>query len=321
MNGTAVVYSPDCRDHDTGATHPEQSSRLEWIVAELDRQGLSDEVTWIDPQPVETRWIDTIHSPEYRSFIEEACLSGRSAADFGETLLSHESYHIARLAAGSAVAAVDAVFSGGFVNAFSLARPPGHHARPGEAMGFCLFNNVAIAARYAQLRHSIERIAIIDWDVHHGNGTQESFYQDGSVFFVSFHQDPLYPYSGRENETGTGLGTGRNLNFPMTAHSMYSNYEYMWKHRALPELSRFHPELILISAGFDAHKRDPLAQMNLDEEDFGRFTDAICALANEYCEGRVVSVLEGGYDPEGLARSAAAHLRRLIAASAQPANG
>lgn len=308
---TALVYDPFCEEHDTGSAHPERHDRLQWIVEALAEAGLNDSFAWMRPEPVALEWVERVHRPEYVRFLEQACREGRRVADTGDTLLCPDSFDVARVATGSAILAVDAVLDGRVANAFSLARPPGHHARPGAAMGFCLFNHIAVAARYAQVAHGLERIAILDWDVHHGNGTQEIFYADPSVHFTSFHQAPYYPFTGSREERGMDAGLGATLNFPLPVGARLDAFAQAWESTILPTWRAFQPELILISAGFDAHHRDPLAQLALESEDFGQLTDWVLAAAEDLCGGRVVSILEGGYDRVGLASSAVAHLRRL----------
>ena len=309
---TAIVFSPHCREHDTGVVHPEQSTRLDWIVEMLIEENLDGNVEWLEPKDVSVEWIETVHTSGYRAFVEEACLMGRSTLDFGETLISEESYSIAMISVGSAIAAVDAVMAEGYRNAFSLARPPGHHARPSNAMGFCVFNNIAIAAKYAQQHYGLRRVVIIDWDVHHGNGTQEMFYADGSVLFISLHESPLYPHTGSSDEQGIDEGFGATLNIPLKSGTRGADYLNYWEEQVAPAVIDFKPEMILISAGFDAHIADPLGGLCLDSGDFYTLTKAAGALADVLCDGRLVSGLEGGYDRRGMPESAAAHVRALI---------
>jgi acetoin utilization deacetylase AcuC-like enzyme len=227
-----------------------------------------------------------------------------------DTYLSPESFAVALCAAGSACAATDAVMEGQVRNAFVACRPPGHHAEGDRAMGFCLFNNVAIAARHAQKKHGVGRVAIVDWDVHHGNGTQAIFRNDATVLYASTHEMPLYPGTGAMAETGVG----NIFNAPLAAGADGEAFAAAMRARILPAIDNFAPDLILISAGFDAHWRDPLASLNFKEEDFAWATDAVMEIAARRCGGRVVSVLEGGYDLTGLAQSVATHVARLMAA-------
>lgn len=315
MAGTAVVFSPAFREHDTGDYHPEKEARIDWILSYLMEQGLDRRVTWLKPERAPVGAIESVHWSDYRSFVESACLSGRRSLDSGETLVSEQSYDVACLAAGAAMRAVDAVMRDGFRNAFSLARPPGHHARPGAAMGFCIFDNVAIAARYAIDQYALSRVAVLDWDVHHGNGTQEIFYRDPQVWFGSWHESPLYPLTGDVHDSGAAEGGGSIVNCPVPAAATRAEYADAWNKRLKPSLRAFRPELLLISAGFDGHEKDPLANVQLQTDDYAWLTAEVCMLASELCKGRVVSVLEGGYHPVGLGSSVAAHVEMLCTAS------
>ncbi len=315
MAGTAVVFSPAFREHDTGDFHPEQPARIDWILSFLAEEGIDRRVTWLRPEPAPVRAIESVHSRDYRGFVESTCLSGGRSLDGGETIVSVQSYEVALLAAGAAMRAVDAVMRDGFGNAFSLARPPGHHARPGAAMGFCIFDNIAIAARYALDQYNLERVAILDWDVHHGNGTQEIFYRDPQVWFGSWHEAPLYPLTGDTDDEGIASGIGTILNCPVSAGATRADYEAAWNDHLQPALRSFAPQLILVSAGFDAHERDPLANVRLQTEDYRWLTAQVCACAAELCDGHLVSVLEGGYDAVGLGSSVAAHVDALCTAS------
>jgi acetoin utilization deacetylase AcuC-like enzyme len=231
--------------------------------------------------------------------------------DQGDTTVSAESFDVALLAVGSSLAAIDAVASGILQNAFCAVRPPGHHATKKQPMGFCLFNNTAIAARYAQEHHGIGRIAIIDWDVHHGNGTQEIFYDDPSVLFISLHQYPFFPGTGSRAERGEGKGEGFTLNLPMRAGTEEPEYVEAFQKEILPMLDMFRPELILISAGFDAHREDPLGNINLSEESFKKMTLMTMESADKHCHGKIVSILEGGYNLSSLSKSVEVHLKAL----------
>lgn len=307
----AVFYHEDCLLHETGSHHPECPGRVRTTRERLLEAPFADSLHWQKPEPAAARWIEKIHSPEYRQYVEEACLKGKSHLDFGETTICPDSYRAALLAAGGALAAVDAVFREGYSSAFSLMRPPGHHAGSEKAMGFCLFNNVAIAAHYATETYGLERVCILDWDVHHGNGTQDIFYESPSVLFCSLHQLPLYPHSGEFHETGSGAGDGHTVNCPLPNGSGITEYLEALNREILPEIRRFRPELFLISAGFDAHRDDPLADIQLDASDYHRLTQWILDQAVDYANGRVVSILEGGYNLEVLGNSVAEHLRAL----------
>jgi len=308
----AVYYHPDCLLHDTGLQHPESATRLMSAKTALEKADFSESIHWQNPSPAPTEWIHGIHSPEYRQFIEEACLQGRHFVDMGDTVVCHESYRAAILAAGAAVEAVEAVLSGNYKTAFNLTRPPGHHASTEKPMGFCLFNNVAIAANYAEQAHGIERICIIDFDVHHGNGTQDIFYGSPNVLFCSLHQLPLWPHTGEHFETGEEPGIGLTLNCPFPNGAGIDYYFDALEQEIRPKLEEFKPQLLLLSAGFDAHKADPLAGVNLETEDFYRLTKWILQQAEEFTDGRIVSFLEGGYNLEALAESISVHVQALI---------
>ncbi len=267
---------------------------------------------WYEPEAVAADIIEIIHSSEYRHYIEESCLRGKHYVDLGETIICEDSYRAALLSVGGAVGAVDAVMREGYATAFSLTRPPGHHASTEKAMGFCLFNNIAIAARYAEITYGIERICIIDWDVHHGNGTQDVFYASPSVLFCSIHQLPLWPNSGEHDETGTQAGKGMTINCPMPNGADMGNYLESLNQDILPVIKDFKPQFFLISAGFDGHRLDPLADIQLDSEDYHELTTWVKAQADRYAHGRIVSVLEGGYNISALAESITAHVNALV---------
>jgi acetoin utilization deacetylase AcuC-like enzyme len=307
----ALFHHPDCLLHDTGPHHPERADRLVVAKAALESAPFADLLHWHQPEPVEAKWIEKIHTPEYRHFIEESCLQGRHFADLGETVICPDSYRAALLSAGAAVGAVDAVFHEGYPAAFTLTRPPGHHASTEQAMGFCLFNNVAIAAQYAQETYGLERVCILDWDVHHGNGTQDIFYGSPSVLFCSLHQLPLYPHSGESHEEGSGAGAGLTVNCPFPNGSSIDHYMEVLEEDILPKVREFKPELFLISAGFDAHRDDPLADIQLEAHHYHTLTCWVMRQAEEFAKGRIVSILEGGYHLEALAASISEHVRAL----------
>ncbi|MEO0794885.1 MAG: histone deacetylase [Verrucomicrobiota bacterium] len=311
MKPIHLIHHPDCRLHDTGGYHPERPERTQVIVEAFKAATFARPIVWELATPSELSWIEKVHDGHYIRRIEELCLRGETALDRGDTQVSDESFDVARLAAGAAMQTVDCVLRASAHAAFSVMRPPGHHAEVAEAMGFCLFNNIAIAARYAQQAYDLKRVAIIDIDVHHGNGTQAIFYEDPSVLFVSFHQFPFYPGTGSSIERGRGLGDGATLNIPLTAGAKFDEYESAWHDQVLPKLLSFEPEMILISAGFDAHKDDPLANMLLKTSDFLQLTRLIGGFAEQSCGGRVVSILEGGYNLKALAASCVAHVDGL----------
>jgi acetoin utilization deacetylase AcuC-like enzyme len=266
----------------------------------------------IPPRHAELKWIERIHGAAYIHRVEDYCRSGRAIIDSMDTGISSRSYDVSLLAAGGALAAADAIMEGRVGQAFAAARPPGHHALRDVAMGFCLFNNVAITARYLQERHGLERILIVDWDVHHGNGTQDLFYDDPSVFFFSIHQYPFYPGTGGAQETGVGEGAGFTLNAPMPAGAGNEPYQRVFDEVLGPRVLAFKPQFILISAGFDAHRDDPLGGMLVTEKGYARITDSVRTWAADLCRGRVLSLLEGGYDLRALGRSVESHLGRLM---------
>ncbi len=309
---TGIYYDDLFLEHNTGAGHPERADRLRSVMRVL-RENLPENAALksIDSAaPVEA--IQVVHPGGYVDNIIEACERAPMGLD-PDTVVSTKSYDAARLAAGAGLAATDAVMAGELRNAFCCVRPPGHHAEPDTAMGFCLFNNIAVAARALQKNHGVERVLIIDWDVHHGNGTQAAFDDDPSVYFVSLHQWPLYPGTGRPEETGAGKGKGfnRNIIFPPQTDGRVFIPEFQ---KNIEEIfSRFKPEFVLISAGFDAHARDPLAELRLQDDDFGVLTQIVLDLANVHAQNRVVSFLEGGYDLTGLSNSVLKHVEVLAA--------
>ena len=310
--GTHIYYHPLSLEHDTGPGHPERSARIQAILSRLEETGLKDEVAWHTPQAAPLESIETTHGRDYMELVEIAASGGGGALD-ADTILSKKSYEAALHSSGAVIDAVDAVCEGRAANAFSMNRPPGHHARRSVAMGFCLFNNIAIGARHAMRKHGLERVFIFDWDVHHGNGTQESFYQDDSVFFCSIHQSPLYPGTGSSYETGEGAGEGYTLNLPVSSGTKGDTYEALLQDRVIPAMQSFKPQLIMVSAGFDAHRRDPLAGVMLEDEDFARMAELVLTAADDLCDGKVIAALEGGYDLEGLSGGVEQLLRTLLA--------
>jgi acetoin utilization deacetylase AcuC-like enzyme len=272
------------------------------------------QLTRIEPRMAEDEWITRVHTAAYLASLKQhAPTTGRVPLD-PDTSMSPGSLTAAYLAAGGALAAVDAIMTKQVEHVFCAVRPPGHHAEANRAMGFCLLNNVAIAVRYAQKKHGLSRVLIVDWDVHHGNGTQHSFEDDPSVLFFSTHQFPHYPGTGRESERGRGAGEGYTINVPMEAGEGDDEYRAIFRKVLVPAAEEFKPELVIISAGFDAHKDDPLASMGLTEAGYAELTGIVAGIAKTYAQGRILSSLEGGYNLTALAASVDAHVRGLLAA-------
>ncbi|WP_421929135.1 histone deacetylase family protein [Neoaquamicrobium sediminum] len=304
---TRLYTHPIYLEHLTPAGHPERPDRLRAIERVLADEAFADLDRQQSPEG-DPATILYAHSEEFVEKVRSRIPDEGIARIDADTSASPKSWQAALTAIGAANAAVDDVFSGTADNVFVAARPPGHHAEKVTAMGFCLFNNAAIAARHAQRAHSAERVAIVDWDVHHGNGTQDIFWDDPSVLYCSTHQMPLYPGTGAKDETGAG----NIVNAPLTVGTGSDTFRDAFLSRVLPEIDRFQPDLIIISAGFDAHHRDPLAEINLDEDDFDWATGELMDKAGRWSGNRLVSLLEGGYDLHGLAFSVAAHVRRLM---------
>jgi len=311
QKNTGIVYDDRFLDHNPGPGHPERPDRLRTIVSHLRNEDLWETFTHIPVPPPDESLLYCVHTPEYVQSVKEACRNGVTILDEGDTQVGENSFDIASLAVSGVLAGVRAVTEGVVSNAFCAVRPPGHHAERTRAMGFCLFNNAAIAARYALSACHCQRVAILDWDVHHGNGTQHAFYDDPAVFFVSLHQYPFYPGTGSREETGSRKGLGSTLNMPMAAGSGEEEYVAAFTNEILPAFERFKPDLVLLSAGFDAHRDDPLAHIMLTESSFGRMTTMIRTFAKSCCAGKIVSILEGGYHLRALPLSVEAHLRAL----------
>ena len=307
---TGFVFHPDYILHDPGAGHPERPARLESILAHLKGTGLLDDLTHIAPEPVDEKWLLLVHTEAHIKNLEQSAARAPIHLD-PDTGMSEESYRVAKLATGGVLAAVDRVMDGSVDNAFAAVRPPGHHALPDRAMGFCLINNVAVAARYVQRKYGLERVLIVDWDVHHGNGTQDIFYADPSVFYFSTHQWPYYPGSGAATETGSGAGVGATLNVPLASGDGDAEIVAAFTHKLLPAAQAFRPQFVFVSAGFDAHRDDPLAGLEVSEAGYRELTRIVMDIANRFAEGRLVSLLEGGYDLNALSRSVETHLRQL----------
>ena len=309
---TAIIHHPIYEKHDTGYGHPETSERYAVVIGALRNDAeLWDQLVEITPEKASQGIVQAAHTKEHFRRVENAFAEGVDRLD-ADTVISMQSFDASLFAAGGACRAVDAVMQGEADNAFVAVRPPGHHATAEHAMGFCLFNNVAIAARYAQNRYKeIERVAIVDWDVHHGNGTQGIFYTDPSVYFFSMHQYPWYPGTGSRGETGHGKGLGYTMNVPVKAHTTADQQKRTFE-SAIEEIAgKIKPDLIMISAGFDAHLTDPLGQLRLEDADFVSLTQTVKQWAADACEGRLVSCLEGGYNLETLGETVKQHVSRL----------
>ena len=310
---TQVFYDPATLRHEPGSDHPESPERIDAVmeaVRMLERQG---RLSVNAPRPAIEEEVLLVHSPQYVKLVRSETGAGRRTLSTGDTEVSSGSLGAALAAAGTVVSAVDAVLSGRASNAFCAVRPPGHHASRDRGMGFCIFNNVAIGARYAARRYGVERILIADWDVHHGNGTQEVFWSDGSVLFFDTHQHPWYPGTGSPTETGDGKGRGLIVNRPFPSGAGRSEILGAFRNQLVPAAERFRPDLVMISAGFDSRAGDPLGRFTLTDPDFAELTALVAEIARQHARGRVVSVLEGGYSLDGLARGVSAHIGRLSA--------
>ena len=310
---TALSADPICREHLSGVSHPERPERFDVVVEALLQSGAFDRMLRLESRAAVEEELLLCHTPHYLQVAQHDVKSGAAHLSTGDTDITSDSWNVALRAAGGVLNAVDAVMAGRARNAFCVVRPPGHHATASRGMGFCLLNNVALAARYAQRRYGAERVMIVDWDVHHGNGTQEIFYQDPSVFFFSSHQWPLYPGTGRADETGDGAGKGATMNFPFPAGSGRTEILGAVENSLMPAADRFRPDLVLISAGFDSRIGDLLGRFTLSDEDFADLTRRVMEIADSHAGGRIVSMLEGGYSLDGLASAASAHVDVLMA--------
>jgi acetoin utilization deacetylase AcuC-like enzyme len=311
---TGFVTHPDCGLHFAGPGHPERPERVAAIVERFADSGLLDELAEHAATAATADALTAVHSHEHVERVGLACARGRTMLDDGDTYVCAESHRAALLAAGGTLDALERVWSGRWDNAFVAVRPPGHHAEETHAMGFCLFNNVAVAARHARNVLGAARVAIVDWDVHHGNGTQHLFERDATVFYASLHQFPHYPGTGAARERGIGAGEGATLNLPQPAGSGDREWLAAFESELMPALEDFAPELVLISAGFDAHRDDPLSGTRVTEDGFRRMSQLLLDLARRHAQGRIVSVLEGGYDLNALASSAQVHVEELLRA-------
>ncbi len=303
MKKTALYYHPIFLEHDNGFGHPERPERLTATLEALEEGKLMQQLQLREPAAASEETITLVHPQVHVDRVRELAARGGGHLDM-DTPVSPRSYEAALFSAGAAVDAVDAICAGAIDNAFCLNRPPGHHATIGRGMGFCIFNNISIAARYAQQNHGIERVMILDWDAHHGNGVQDIFYEDDSVLYVSFHQYPHYPGSGSSSETGAGRGKGFTVNFPFPAFTGESPYLQAFDEIVLPVARAFKPQLVMIAAGYDAHHADLLCSMQLSTESYSRMTEILMELAGEYAGVKLLATLEGGYNLSAIAASA-----------------
>lgn len=309
---TGFLYDDIYLRHKTGEGHPERPQRLVAIVQRLQKTGLLSQLVRLGASPASQEWLTTVHTLQYVERVRRSCEEGGGYMDSMDTRISQESYKVAVAAVGGVLSAIDAVMEGKIRNAFCAIRPPGHHALKDKAMGFCLFNNIAIAAKHIQKKHKLGKVLIVDWDVHHGNGTQETFYDDPTVLYFGVHRFPFYPGTGSAAEKGAGKGLGYNINVPLPAGSGDKEFRRAFREKLVPAALRFSPDFILISAGFDAHEDDPLGGMKVTAKGYGELTRIVKELADKCCKGRIVSLLEGGYNLEGLADSVEAHIRALM---------
>ena len=311
ISPTAILADPIYKEHWTGEGHPERPQRFDAVLHALERAGAIKDALRIPARPATEDELALCHGRKYIDIARRDVAHGPGALSTGDTEIGPRSFEVALKAVGGILNAVDAVVARKAKNAFCVVRPPGHHATPNRGMGFCLFNNVAIAARYARKKHGIDRAVIVDWDVHHGNGTQDIFWHDPTVMYCSTHQMPLFPGTGASGERGEH---DTIVNAPLASEDGSAKFRAAFENLILPQLQKFSPELIIVSAGFDAHYRDPLASLNLKADDFGWVTRKLMDQADASAGGRVVSVLEGGYDLQGLKESVAAHVTALMGA-------
>jgi len=316
MQGVGYITSREYLRHEPGPGHPESPDRLRAIWRAIEMAGLEDRLVRLRPSPATSAQLQHAHDPAYIQTVRREILAGHATLSTGDVEVCRRSFEAALLAAGAAIVATDAVCAGRVRSAFCAVRPPGHHATPNRGMGFCIFNNAAIAARHAQRALGIGPVAIVDWDVHQGNGTQEIFYDDGSVFYFSLHQDGLYPMDqeriGFAGQRGRGEGEGANLNCPLPVGAGDEAALAAFDQQLLPAMERFKPELVVISAGFDCCAGDPLGALAISQEGIAAMTARAMRIADAWAGGRIVSVLEGGYDLGILGQAVITHLRTLM---------
>jgi len=314
MKRTGYLHDTRYMLHDTGPYHPEMAERLKMIYDGINAAGLLGQLTVLPAVRADLEWIESVHTKAYIRRFEEVCLSGNSTFDFPDNQMCVDTYETAFLAVGGVLDVARRIMEGELDNAFCAVRPPGHHAEASQAMGFCYFNNVAITARYLQKAHGVKRVGIVDFDVHHGNGTQHIFEDDPSVYYYSIHQHPsfAFPGTGREFEAGSGGGEGFTLNSPVLPGQGDAEYKELVTSSLLPAFDRFKPEVIIVSCGFDAHEDDDMSDINLSTEGYAWIMRTIMQLADQHAAGRVISVLEGGYCLDRLGELAADHVRILL---------
>ena len=308
---TGIVHADLFIEHDTGFDHPESPERYKVVMNALRTADFADRLCWLEPRTAEKADLLRCHTNAYVEVAKRDIEVGMKNLSTGDTSISKGTWNAAIHAVGGACVAVDAVINTDLRNAFCVLRPPGHHAAPMRGMGFCVFNNIALAAKYAQDKYDIGKVLVVDWDVHHGNGTQDAFYDDDSVFFFSTHQFPWYPGTGGRDETGQGKGLGTTMNQPFAAGAGRKEIFGVFETELCSIAQKFKPDLVLISAGFDSRQGDPLGEFQLTDEDFADLTHLTMDLAGQFAEGRVISMLEGGYDLDGLACAVTAHCRAL----------
>ena len=308
---TSLITSEKYKDHITGPGFPESPERLDAILEHLESTGLINDLDIVEPLRKDKDFCKLVHDDEYITRVRQACELGAPIVDTGDNPISKNSYDTALLAVGGITEAVDKIFTGKANNAMALLRPPGHHAEKSMAMGFCLFNNVAIAARYAQQNYEVERVAIIDFDVHHGNGTQHTFESDPTVMYASLHQYPFYPGTGATEEMGIGDGKGTTINYPLNYGVGDNEFIDIFNNSLSDKILKYNPGLIIVSAGFDAHIDDPIGGLSVTTKGYYDISNILMNIADEVCGGKIMSSLEGGYNLKALAESVEAHLLAL----------
>ena len=308
---TSLITSEKYKDHITGPGFPESPERLDAILEHLESTGLINDLDVVEPLRKDKDFCKLVHDDEYITRVRQACELGAPIVDTGDNPISKNSYDTALLAVGGITEAVDKIFTGKANNAMALLRPPGHHAEKSMAMGFCLFNNVAIAARYAQQNYEVEKVAIIDFDVHHGNGTQHTFESDPTVMYASLHQYPFYPGTGATEEMGIGDGKGTTINYPLNYGVGDNEFIDIFNNSLSDKILKYNPGLIIVSAGFDAHIDDPIGGLSVTTKGYYDISNILMNIADEVCGGKIMSSLEGGYNLKALAESVEAHLLAL----------